>query len=106
MEELIALLMDIKCNNEQYGELTIDVEKRIDEAINSWNSNEPGAVSSHESEKGVLNDFISAIEKEFSDQNWEYLHFIAERVLENRKNDLRCPGESDESNEERSRHGC
>lgn len=45
---------------------------------------EPEAVHGNEAEREVLNDFISEIEKEFSDQNWEYLHFIAERVLKNR----------------------
>lgn len=52
---------------------------------------EPEAVHGNEAEKEVLNDFISAIQTEFADMNWDYLPFIAERVLENRKNGLRRP---------------
>jgi len=50
------------------------------------NPKEPEAVHGNEAEKEVLNDFISAIQTEFADMNWDYLPFIAERVLENRKN--------------------
>lgn len=57
----------------------------------SSNPKEPEAVHGNEGEKEVLNDFISAIQTEFADMNWDYLPFIAERVLENRKNGLRCP---------------
>lgn len=33
----------------------------------------------------ILDSFIAEIKKEFSDQNWDYLEFIKERVLKNNK---------------------
>lgn len=37
-------------------------------------------------ESKALSDFIAEVKKEFADQNWDYLDFIAERVLTKIKN--------------------
>lgn len=34
----------------------------------------------NENKKGVLNNFILEVKKEFPNQNWDYLNFIANRV--------------------------
>lgn len=36
--------------------------------------------------KETLSSFIKEVKEEFKDQNWDYLDFIAERILERNKN--------------------
>lgn len=38
--------------------------------------------STDDIKRQVLSEFIAEVKKEFADENWEYLDFIADRVLD------------------------
>ena len=56
-----------------------DVKRRVLEALDEANKNFVQPDVSGRSE--LLFAFITEVKKEFADQNWDYLDFIAKRVL-------------------------
>lgn len=87
IQEFNRIIGELQEQGKTYPKMwTNDVIKIITHLRDVLCPKEPEAVHGNEAEKEVLNDFISAIQTEFADTNWDYLPFIAERVLENRKN--------------------
>lgn len=54
-------------------------EARIFKAMDDWATDVVKHTPNNKSE--VLSDFIAEVKKEFPDQNWDYMDFIKDRVL-------------------------
>ena len=78
-EELIMnIQQEWRCDDKRSAEQKrIETGKLIDDWVASKNLVKPDVSGRSE----LLFAFIAEVKKEFADQNWDYLDFIAERVL-------------------------